>query len=358
MHEFVEFYQALHNRAPRPWQDRLVRQVLASGWPTLLDLPTGVGKTSALDVALYCLARAPERMPRRTILVVDRRVVVDQGAIHARKVKLALSSAKGGALKEVADALRALFDGEASDPPFAVSVMRGGMPRDNDWARRPDQPVIGVSTVDQVGSRLLFRGYGVGPRSASIHAGLIGNDTLILLDEVHLAVPFAQTLEAIKERRQGISTTLPDRFTVVQMSATPADDEGKARFQLDEADRGDSGLRRILGASKRASLKLVKVSGEDEAKKRDALAREAVEQATGLLEKGARSVGLVVNRVDTARTAAELARKAGKQTILVTGRMRPLDRARCALCAGQQRQRPGASAGRRRARAAAHLARP
>lgn len=335
MREFVEFYEALHNRAPRPWQARLAGQVLTSGWPTLLDLPTGVGKTSALDVALYCLARAPDRMPRRTILVVDRRVVVDQGALHARRVKQALSHAKEGCLKEIADALRSLFGGEPTDPPFVVSVMRGGMPRDNDWARRPDQPVVGVSTVDQVGSRLLFRGYGVGARSASIHAGLIGNDTLILLDEVHLAVPFAETLEAIRERRRQTSMTLPDRFTVVQMSATPADAAETTRFRLDDADRSDKGLRRVLGASKRALLKLVKVSGDDEAKKREALAREAVEEAIRLLEKGSRTVGLVVNRVDTARAAAELALKAGKPTILVTGRMRPLDRDRVMLAVDQ-----------------------
>lgn len=61
-------------------------EVVQGGWPPLLDLPTGSGKTCVLDIALYSMAVAPERSPRRTFLVVDRRIVVDQGAIHARKI--------------------------------------------------------------------------------------------------------------------------------------------------------------------------------------------------------------------------------------------------------------------------------
>jgi CRISPR-associated helicase Cas3 len=83
---FDKFYQALHRRPPFPWQARLVEEVLANGWPRVLDLPTGVGKTSALDVALYTLAAAPTQLPRRVVLVVDRRIVVDRGGEHARQV--------------------------------------------------------------------------------------------------------------------------------------------------------------------------------------------------------------------------------------------------------------------------------
>src|SRR5215212_6391516 len=106
---FAQFFEALHDgRSAFPWQRRLVDEVLERGWPDLLDLPTGVGKTSALDIALYCLARAPEQMPRRTLLVVDRRIVVDQGADHARKILRRLRDAETGPLREIADALRAI----------------------------------------------------------------------------------------------------------------------------------------------------------------------------------------------------------------------------------------------------------
>jgi CRISPR-associated endonuclease/helicase Cas3 len=85
MPSFAAFFEAVHDFPPFPWQRRLADEVLSRGWPDLLDLPTGVGKTTALDVALYALAAAPARMPRRTLLVVDRRIVVDQGAEHAAR---------------------------------------------------------------------------------------------------------------------------------------------------------------------------------------------------------------------------------------------------------------------------------
>jgi CRISPR-associated endonuclease/helicase Cas3 len=358
---FDEVYAAANGREAFPWQRRLVGDVLAEGWPTVLDLPTGVGKTSALDIALYCLAAAPERMPRRIVLVVDRRIVVDQGAQHARALLRKLTAATEGPLAALADRLRALWatdetaDETAAETagdaaPFAVAVMRGGMPRDNDWARRPDQPLLGVSTVDQLGSRLLFRGYGVRPRSAPIHAGLVGNDTLILLDEVHLANAFARTLEAIQRRFRRTGAPLPDRFAVVQMSATARTTEASRVFQLDDADRAHPTLASRLGASKRAALQVVKVTGDDEARKLEAVATGAVHEALALQAAGARRVAIVVNRVDTARLAHhQLAKRERAKpapdakpapeldataaaprsrpgALLITGRMRPLER--------------------------------
>lgn len=326
---FDEFFEAVHHVKPFPWQSRLADEVLSNGWPDLLDLPTGAGKTSALDVALFCLACAPERLPRRTVLVVDRRIVVDQGADHARKLLTAMLGTRSGPVKVVADALRALsWNGDQDQAPFSVAVMRGGMPRDNDWAKRPDQPVLGVSTVDQLGSRLLFRGYGVSARSASIHAGLIGNDTLILLDEVHLAVPFEQTLSQIREHFSKPERSLPQRFGVVRMSATANARRSKWRvFGLGDSDREHPVLAKRLTASKRARLALVKVKGE-ESERRATLARAAVEQAIQL-QKNARIVAVVVNRIDTARAVHDLlARQHAESTdaALVTGRMRPIDR--------------------------------
>lgn len=326
MPSFESFYQAVHGRAPFPWQCELAERVLEKGWPELLDLPTGAGKTSALDVAVYTLAAKPAQLPRRTVLVVDRRIVVDQGAQHARKLRERLMDAKEGAAATVAAKLRGLWGDKADDPPFAVATLRGGMPRDNDWAKRPDIPVLGVSTIDQVGSRLLFRGYGVSALSASIHAGLLGNDTLILLDEVHLATAFAETLEALRERwiRPVEVQGLPDRFAVVQMSATPGKPV-RGALRLGPEDRKHPALRPRLRAKKPAQLVTVEVRGDSEAGKREVIAEHAVKHARRLQEEGAKVVGVVVNRVDTARLVWQAL---GDGAILLTGRMRPIDRDR------------------------------
>lgn len=344
---FQEVFAAAYpGSAPFPWQCRLARDVLAGGWPDVLDLPTGVGKTSALDIALYCLAAAPERMPRRIMLVVDRRIVVDQGAERAHELQRKMTETTDGPLAIIAGRLRELWNGDADEPPFAVAVMRGGMPRDNDWARRPDQPVLGVSTVDQVGSRLLFRGYGVSDRSSPIHAGLVGNDTLILLDEVHLANAFAQTLDKIRARFRCATAPLPDRFVITQMSATRRSTVSESRvFGLDDEDRADPTLAKRLGASKRAVLRAVKVSGDDERQKQEVIATRAVQEAIALQARGARVVAIVVNRVDTARMARRsLERHYDTDAELVTGRMRPIERDRLV----HERLLPRAGAGRRR----------
>ncbi len=344
---FAEFFTAIHGHAPFPWQSRLADQVLSNGWPALLDLPTGVGKTTALDIALYCLAAKPETNPRRALIVVDRRVVVDQGAEHARSILSAMATATDGPARVVADKLRSLWSAPASQQPFAVAVLRGGMPMDNDWARRPDQPVLGVSTVDQVGSRLLFRGYGVGPQSVSIHAGLMGIDTLLLLDEVHLSVPFAETVDAVR-RFQTPVEGLPSCLRAVRMSATPGATTSSP-FRLADTDRRHPILAKRLEASKKARLEVVKVTGRDEKAKYRKLAEEAVTHALGLLSSHAQVICIVVNRVDTARFAAEILAKKQKapKSLLVTGRMRPLDRDRVVRDlliprAGAGRDRPAA----------------
>jgi len=334
--DFAAFFNYVHGCPPFPWQIRLAEQVLGEGrWPELLDLPTGVGKTSAIDVALFALAHRPDIFPRRIVLVVDRRVVVDQGAEHARRIRTKLKEATGGVEGAVASALRALAGGGAEDEPFTVSVLRGGMPRDETWTRRPDRAVVALSTVDQVGSRLLFRGYGVSPRMAPVHAGLLGNDSLILLDEVQLSTAFADTLRALRRRWRGwheknAGADLPDRWGVVRMSATPLGDEepeGSA-FRLDEEDRRHPLLSQRLGARKMTTARLVAVSGDAD-RRAETFATAAAEAARAHVDAGAGTVAVVVNRVDTARRVRRVLHGDARRpcdVVLLTGRMRPLDR--------------------------------
>jgi CRISPR-associated endonuclease/helicase Cas3 len=345
--DFAAFFRAVHGQEPFPWQTRLLERVTAEGrWPALLDLPTGSGKTAAIDVALFHLALDAGRpveqrtAPRRIVMVVDRRTVVDQAFERAKRLANELASTSDDVVKRVASALR---PPGGSGEPLAIAQLRGGMPRDDAWARRPDQPLVAVSTVDQVGSRLLFRGYGVSEAMRPIHAGLLGNDVLLLLDEVHLSEPFRQTLNAVARYRGWREAPLPDRWHLVEMSATPEPaarpaapakqrtppPAGVERFALRSEDRADPRLARRLSAKKPFDLVEVKVAG-GEAAKRATFAEACAARAAGFAKPG-RVVGVVVNRVATAReVAARLGANGrlspGKNLFLVTGRMRPLDR--------------------------------
>ncbi|MFO0738957.1 MAG: type I-U CRISPR-associated helicase/endonuclease Cas3 [Labilithrix sp.] len=343
---FADFFEAVHGpgKRPFPWQERLLRDITQhpeGRWPDLLDLPTGSGKTAAIDVAVFHLAleaakpRSEMRAPRRIVLVVDRRTVVDQAFARGRSIADRLLAPEATVLRAVRDRLTTLSSDTVATNvhPLECVQLRGGIPRDDSWARSPTQPLVAVSTVDQVGSRVLFRGYGVSDTMRPIHAGLLGNDTLFLLDEVHLARPFMETLEAIGGYRAWsgpkAAPHLPNRWQVVPMSAT-ANRRAGVSFSLAKDDRDHPVLQRRLRASKPIMCEEVKVSGAEAVRRRqfaESAARHAVEQATG-----SRAVAVVVNRVATALEVFGLVReafekkKASATVEIVTGRMRPLDR--------------------------------
>jgi len=330
--DFDAFMREVTGFDPFPWQRRLLDQVLDQGWPELLDLPTGTGKTSTLLVALFALALAPQRSARRIVLVVDRRIIVDQVDGFARRVHAALADQERPVCSELATRLRALSC--AGEEPLRVVHLRGGVPRDDSWISAPDQPTIIASTVDQVGSRLLFRGYGVSPGMRPVHAGVLARDTLYLLDEVHLAAAFDETLHRLGHDYASWAERGPvgRPFRVVRMSATPpACARPSAVFGLDDDDRAHPVLARRLEVSRRATLEIVKTkAGRSSAVRlsnRIKVAERACALAVEAASGGARAVGVVVNRVDTARRiAARLTELERGQVLLITGRMRPYER--------------------------------
>ena len=326
--DFDAYFKAVHGHEPYPWQSRLTRQVLADEkWPEVIDLPTGTGKTSVLDTAIFALAAHPAVFPRRTVFVIDRRIVVDQVYERAERIRDKIKSASNGVLAELKARLSELTDAE---DPLGVAALRGGIPIDGEWARRPEQPWVTVSTVDHFGSRLLFRGYGVSERMRPVHAGLAGNDCLVILDEVHLSQAFAHTLReasSIGEIPSVCSVNsdiLPRRFQIVEMSATPASD-GINRFRLVPEDlEASQGLKQVAEARKRA--KLVEVGGIRPA--HETVPKEVLRLLGKELRANEKSVGVIVNRVRTAREIHAALRGRGIAAHLVTGRMRPIGRER------------------------------
>lgn len=346
--DFAAFFRAVWGLDPFPWQEDLLHR-LATGrdlrrgydhipglWPDVLDLPTGSGKTAVLDIAVFHLAleeavKKTERLaPIRIAFIVDRRLIVDDAYVRAqtlaRRLKEAID-APSSADSVVLNVAQALCGLSRSNQPLLVRALRGGAPREDDWARTPVQPTILCSTVDQVGSRLLFRGYGLSDRMKPIHAGLLGSDCLILLDEAHLSEPFRQTLHAIEHLRA--PDAAPFGFAV--LTATPNVD-AKRPFGLSAEDYSNPILSARITASKPA--RLVEVTGKQgidtELRRVEVTCAEA--RATFSKLKNSipnPAVGVVVNRVARARAVferlrGELANEA--EVILIIGPARPVDR--------------------------------
>jgi CRISPR-associated endonuclease/helicase Cas3 len=244
--------------------------------------------------------------------VVDRRVVVDEAFLHAKALAEALRVSTDPVIGEVAARLRR-FSG--SDNPLAVALLRGGMHRDERWAASPCQPTVVVSTVDQVGSRLLFRGYGIPPRSRPIHAGLLGIDTRVILDESHLSAPFEDTVGYVARVQAAApeGSALPPPLAITTMTATPRAED---RFLLTAADLENETLMRRLRASKPATARIT-----------HNLESEATEQAIAWANDG-QVVGVVLNRVASARAVFETVRQdlGDDRCLLLTGRARPAER--------------------------------
>ena len=263
--DFDLAFKALTGHAPFPWQRKLFERLSGGELPSAVDVPTGLGKTWVM--AIWLLARAAGgRLPRRLVYVVDRRAVVDQATDSAERLRDALERSD---LLPVRNALG------LAGRSLPISTLRGQHVDNREWLDDPAGPAIIVGTVDMIGSRLLFEGYGVSRRMRPMQAGLLGCDALVLLDEAHLARPFEELLKAIEKGRRPrvgehggstfgklagprASASLPPPFRVLPLSATlgstsePAvhctiDDD---RVTIDDDDRTNETVRRRLEAPK------------------------------------------------------------------------------------------------------------
>lgn len=305
--------------SPFPWQLALLQRLRRGEVVSTLDIPTGLGKTSVM--ALWLVARAyGAELPRRLVYVVDRRAVVDQATDVADHLKRCVD--EDSALKRALGIERSL----------PVSTLRGQHVDNREWLEDPSCPAIVVGTVDMVGSRLLFEGYGLSRKMRPYHAGLLGVDTLVVLDEAHLVPPFeklvtriASTPGAFGPRDPALRAQLP-AFKVMSLSATGRQASGEV-FGLTDADREPgTTTRKRLDAKKRLRLAVL----EEKASLAAALAQNAWE----LSGEGKRPVRCLVfsnERKVAQETQTELVKlaknaKADVQTELFVGGRRVYER--------------------------------
>jgi len=293
---------------PLRWQRRLFDQFCSNDVPRICDLPTGMGKTSVIHLWVlalwYQIREKQPRLPTRLVYVVDRRTVVDQATDIAERIQRNLPEL--GLPKQW----------------LSVSTLRGRFADNREWAADPSRPAIIIGTVDMVGSRLLFSGYRSSYKLRPLDAGLLGQDSLLVLDEAHLSVPFAKLVcalgaEGTFQRNQG----LPMR--VMCMSAT-AGDAGPAPFKLLRADLdGDPGTNPILRRYK-AKKQLVL----EPAIEKNKIRHSVVEAAARLAEKDNARVVVFTQRPDEAYEIAKALRKrlSGSAVEVLTGTMRGLER--------------------------------
>lgn len=235
------------SQAPFPWQIELLRRFRQGEGVSSLDIPTGLGKTAVM--AVWLVARAlGASLPRRLVYVVDRRAVVDQATEVAESLRAWMAKERG-----VADSLG------LDDRTLPISTLRGQHVDNRTWLVDPSSPAIIVGTIDMVGSRLLFEGYGVSSKMRPYHAGLLGADTLVVLDEAHLVPAFEDLLRQVElgidsfgPKEPSLRALVPP-FKLLSLSATGRQTDATT-LTLSDHDRSDPIVKKRLTAKKALSI--------------------------------------------------------------------------------------------------------
>jgi len=306
--QFAADFQTLDGREPLRWQTRLFCRLLGNDVPEVCDLPTGMGKTSIIHLWMLALRRQisekKPQLPTRLIYVVDRRTVVDQATGIAERIQRNLPAL--GLLNEW----------------LSVSTLRGQFADNRDWTADPARPAIIIGTVDMIGSRLLFSGYRSSYKLRPLDAGLLGQDTLLVLDEAHLSRPFEKLIRAVSDqgnfqKNQG----LPMR--VMRMSATVGDDDPE-RFKLEPTDLEGSRDTNPILERYEAKKRLVLEPPIDKQK----IPEQIVKAAVALAKDNARVVVFVRSPDDAGKIEAAIGKALERpdSVKVLTGTMRGLER--------------------------------
>lgn len=261
---FADWYRAIHNRDPFPWQNRLANQVTDSrGWPGLVGVPTGLGKTACMDIAVWALASqadtppAERTTPTRIWWVVNRRLLIDDTYAHASRIASRLAKPESGTVKAIATRLNFIAGSSPHGQPLEAMRLRGGAKRGR--PSTPAQPAVLCSTIPMFGSRILFRGYGTSRLMRPIDAALAYTDSLVIIDEAHLATHLQNLLNDLRSLDTAEIPVLPEvrrSPTVVALTAT-GDPGSGSRFNLDADDLAHPEIKKRIYADKPIRLRAI-----------------------------------------------------------------------------------------------------
>lgn len=288
---FNDAFQAFcTGHAPFRWQCRLFEKMAHGLVPRSCSLPTGLGKTSIIPIWLIALAHTARandnrsRLPRRLVYIVNRRTVVDQATDDAKRLLSliyqsgrrdvrawatdraieALGLAGEPAFKDehalqvaaVRDALAAL-SGDDGAAPLAISTLRGELADDGEWKKNPARPAIIIGTIDMIGSKLLFSGYGDGRYGRAHHAGLVGQDALVVHDEAHLSPAFDALLRSVAAEQARCGESRPMRIMSLSATTRSGSDgrtDAGSPFGIEDADWLDHVVSQRLSACKSLTI--------------------------------------------------------------------------------------------------------
>jgi len=260
--DFDYLFETATERQPYDWQRKLA---LREDPAQVIVAATGAGKTEA--VALDWLwrrrfqadAEKRRRTPRRLVLALPMRVLVEQTRDRVEKM------------------LRRLSEADLLEPLKTHTLVGGAA--DDSWALEPAADAVLVGTIDMLLSRALNRGFGRGRARWPIDFGLLNSDCLWVFDEIQLMDAAVATSAQLEAFRAQLETAGPSRS--VWMSATlhpgwletrdhPVPDEA-AFAALSPADHAGP-----LGQRLRASKLLIRegVAVDDTARVADIVLRE------------------------------------------------------------------------------------
>jgi CRISPR-associated endonuclease/helicase Cas3 len=296
------------DRQPFDYQERLATE---PELPSLVNVPTGAGKTAAIIGAwLWRRINDPETVGRRLIYCLPMRTLVEQ----TRDVA-----------KRAIQNLEAEYKKDKKNPPEIRVLMGGDV--DNKWEAEPEAECIIIGTQDMLLSRALNRGYAISPYKWPVHFGLLNNDCLWVIDEVQLLGSGLATTLQLQSFRRILGTF--GKTQTIWMSATLESEWLKtADFESASDAKGEP----LTLTDKDFESDRLKQSWEADKFLRQAGARAGeterlVAEITDSHQEDSRTL-VIVNTVKRARELyiALQAKQPTAELMLIHSRFRPRDR--------------------------------